>query len=47
LKAEGLRETLEEGVLKILSGSFVVLKGTRRNMYYLMGSAVTGLATSG
>ena len=48
LKAEGLRGTHGEGVLKISSGLFVVLKGIRRNnVYYLMGSAVTGLASSG
>ena len=48
LKAEDLRGTLREGVLKISSSSLVVLKSIRRNnLYYLMGSAVTGLATSG
>jgi len=42
LKAQGLRETLEEDVLKMSSGSLVVLKGTRcNNLYYLKGSAVT------
>ena len=48
LEAEGLRETLGEGVLKMSSGSLVVLKGIRCNtVYYLMGSTVTGLASSG
>ena len=41
LKAEGLRRILGEGVLKMSSDSLVVLKGIRRNMYYLMGSTVT------
>jgi len=48
LKAEGLRETLGEGGLKISSGSLVVLKSIRHNnLYYLTGSAVTRLASSG
>jgi len=49
LKAEGLRgSTLGEGVLKMSSGSLVVLKSIRHNnLYYLMGSAVTGLASLG
>jgi len=47
LEVEGLRETLGEGVLKMSSGSLVILKGTRRNnVYYLMGSSVTGLVSS-
>jgi len=48
LKAQDLRETLGEGVLKIFSGSLVVLKGIQRNnLYYLRGSAVIeNLATS-
>jgi len=41
LKAQDLRETLGEGVLKIFSGSLVILKGIQRNnLYYLRGSAV-------
>ena len=48
LEAQGLKGTLEEDVLKISSGSLVVLKGVRRNnLYYLKGSTVTrNLATS-
>ena len=44
----GLRETLEEGVLKISGGSLVILKGIQRNnLYYLKDNAVTkNLATS-
>jgi len=42
LEAQGLRGTLGEGVLKMSSGSLVVLMGIRRNnLYYLKGSAVT------
>ena len=38
LKAEDLRGTLGEGVLKMSSGSLVILKSIRRNkLYYLMG----------
>ena len=48
LEAEGLRGTLGEGVLMMSTGSLVVLKSIRRNnVYYLMGSIVTGLASSG
>ena len=46
LEAEGLRGTLGKGILKMSSGSLVVLKGTKRNVYYLMDSAVTELASS-
>ena len=47
LKAEGLRGTLGEGILKMSSGSLIVLKGIRcNNVYYLIGSAVTGLISS-
>ena len=42
LKAESLR-----GTLKMSSDSLVVLKSIKHNnMYYLMGSAVTGLVSS-
>ena len=48
LKVEGLRGTLGEGVLKMSSGSLVILKGIRRNnVYYLMGRTITRLASSG
>ena len=47
LKAEGLRGTLGEGILKMSSSSLVVQKGIRRNnVYYLMGSTVTELTSS-
>jgi len=42
LEAQGLRGTLEKGVLKMFNGSLVVLKGIRcNNLYYLKNSAVT------
>jgi len=48
LEMEGLRRTLGEGVPKMSSGSLVVLKSIRcNNLYYLMSSAVTGLASLG
>ena len=47
LEAEGLRGTLGEGILKMSSGSLIVLKGIKHNnMYYLKSSAVTGLVSS-
>ena len=47
LKGEGLKGTLEEGVLKMSRGSLVALKSIRcNNLYYLIGNAVTGLASS-
>jgi len=46
-EVEGLRETLREGVLKMYSGSLAIVNGIRcNNVYYLIGSAVTGLAFS-
>ena len=42
LEAQDLRGTLGEGVLKISSGSLVVLKGIQsNNLYYLKDSSVT------
>ena len=46
LKDEGPRGTLGEGVLKMSSGSLALLKGIRRDVYLLMGSAITGLTSS-
>ena len=41
LKAQDLRGTVRESVLRISSGSLVVLKGIRHNnLYYLKNSAV-------
>jgi len=43
LKVKGMKGTLGEGILKMSSGSLVVLKSIRcKNMYYLIGSAVIG-----
>ena len=39
-EVKGLKETLREGVLKMFSGSLVVLKDIKCNVYYLMGSVV-------
>jgi len=48
LETESLRETLGEGVFMMSSDLLVVPKGIRlNNVYYLMGSAVTRLASSG
>jgi len=41
LETQSLRGALGEAVLKMFSGSLVVLNGIRRNLYYLMGSVVT------
>ena len=48
LEALGLAVSIRDGVLKIIKGSMVVLKGVRRNnLYYLNGSTITGqVATS-
>jgi len=48
LEAQGMRGTLEEGVLKMSNGSLVVVKDIRcNNLYYLRNSAVIeNLATS-
>ena len=47
LEAKGLRETLGEGILKMSNSSLVIVKDiTCNNVYYLMGSTVTGLVPS-
>ena len=48
LETLGLEVSIRDGVLKMTKGSMVVLKGVRRNnLYYLIGSTVTGhVATS-
>ena len=46
LDEEGLRGTLGEDVLKMSRGSLVALNSIRcNNLYYLIGNAVTGLAS--
>jgi len=43
LKILGLEVSIRDGVLKMIKGSMVVLKGDRRNnLYYLKGSTITG-----
>jgi len=43
LEALGLMISIRDGVLKMIKGSMVVMKGVRRNnLYYLKGSTVTG-----
>ena len=48
LEVLGHTISVRDGVLKITRGSMVVMKGVRRNnLYYLMGSTITGrMATS-
>ena len=42
LEALGLVISIRDGVLKMIKGSMVVMKGVRReNLYYLKGSTVT------
>ncbi|GMP93218.1 hypothetical protein CsSME_00043150 [Camellia sinensis var. sinensis] len=43
LDSKGYRVTVEGGVLKVVRGAFVAMKGTRKgNLYFLDGSTVTG-----
>ena len=43
LEALGLEVSIRDGVLKIIKGSMIVLKGVRRNnFYYLKGSRLHG-----
>ena len=43
LEALGLVISIRDGVLKMIKGSIVMMKGVRRdNFYYLKGSTVTG-----
>ena len=42
VESKKLKMTLENGVLKVMKGSMVVMKGLRdKNLYYLKGSTVT------
>jgi len=39
--------TLENGILKVMKGSLIVMKGIKdMNLYYLKGSTVTGSLTA-
>ena len=41
LDAKGYKVTLEGGILKVVKGALVAMKGTRRgNLYYLDGSTI-------
>ena len=43
LDSKGYRVTVEGGVLKVVRGAFVAMKGTQKgNLYFLDGSTVTG-----
>ncbi|GMP98311.1 hypothetical protein CsSME_00046255 [Camellia sinensis var. sinensis] len=43
LDSKGYRVTMEGGVLKVVRGTFVAMKGTRQgNLYFLDSSTVTG-----
>jgi len=47
LKVLGLKVSVRDGVVNMIKGSMVVLKGVRRtNLYYLKGSMVTGQVTT-
>jgi len=47
VETKGLNVTLENGILKVMKGSLVVMKGIRdRNLYYLKGSTFTGSLTA-
>jgi len=42
LEAQGLKGTIEEGIIEMSSGSLIVLKGIQcNNLHYLKGSIVT------
>ena len=47
LKVLGLKVSVRDGVVNMIKGSMVVLKGVRcNNLYYLKGSMVTGQVTT-
>jgi len=47
LEALSLKVSIRDGVLKMIRGSMVILKGIRcNNLYYLKGSTVTGHVTT-
>lgn len=43
LEAKGYKLIAQDGILKVVSGAMVLLKGTRRkNLYFLQGNTITG-----
>ena len=47
LESKGLVVIIRDGVLKVISGALMVIKGTRRNnLYYYNGSTMTGVVTT-
>lgn len=47
LESKGLKVTMENNVVKITNGSFVMMKGVKeKNLYFLNGSTVTGILTT-
>jgi len=47
LEALRFEVSIRDGVLKLIKGSMVILKGVRRNnLYYLKGSTIVGQVTT-
>ena len=47
LESKGLKVTAENGVMKVISGALILMKGIRKknNVYYYQGNAVIGTTT--
>jgi len=46
VESKGFKVMLENGIIKVMNGSMIVMKGIRnRNLCYLKGSTVTGVLT--
>ena len=46
MESKGFKVMLENGIIKVMNGSMIVMKGIRnRNLCYLKGSTVTGVLT--
>jgi hypothetical protein len=47
LESKGYKITMENGIMKVISGALVVMKATRQNnLYHLQGTTIVGAATT-
>ena len=47
LESKGLEVRVKDGIMKIISGALMIMKGIRKrnNVYYFLGSTIIGTAT--
>ena len=47
LKAKGFAISMQDGILRVTSGTLVMMKGTKKNnLYYFQGSTIIGIAAT-